>query len=143
MDRDSEQKQLGVLMDWVTQRVQHEGRVPRLSDVVEQAAKGFGYRDLRKTSIARQLRLHPYYHMNFKQTRGQHRAGRHRPIVVNHLGVLHADIGYFSKSRHFETPPTFQAGYLIAKDVLSRFIYAVILRGAKKAETLIKAFKNC
>ena len=142
MDRDSEQKQLGVLMDWVTQRVQHEGRVPRLSDVVEQAAKGFGYRDLRKTSIARQLRLHPYYHMNFKQTRGQHRAGRHRPIVVNHLGVLHADIGYFSKSRHFETPPTFQAGYLIAKDVLSRFIYAVILRGAKKAETLIKAFEE-
>ncbi len=51
-------------MDWVTQRVQHEGRVPRLSDVVEQAVKGFGYRDLRKTSIARQLRLHPYYHMN-------------------------------------------------------------------------------
>ena len=49
MDRDSEQKQLGVLMDWVTQRVQHKGRVPRLSDVVEQAAKGFGYRDLRKT----------------------------------------------------------------------------------------------
>jgi hypothetical protein len=56
------------------------------------------------------------------------------------LGVLHADIGYFSKSRHFETPPTFQAGYLIAKDVLSRFIYVVILRGAKKAETLMKAF---
>jgi len=117
MDRDSEQKQLGVLMDWVTQRIKHEGRVPRLSDVLDQAVKGFGYRNLKRTSIARQLRLHPYYHMNFKQTRGQHRAGRYRPIVVNHLGVLHADIGYFSKSRHFETPSTFQAGYLIAKDV--------------------------
>jgi len=104
MDRDSEQKQLGVLMDWVTQRIKHEGRVPRLSDVLDQAVKGFGYRNLKRTSIARQLRLHPYYHMNFKQTRGQHRAGRYRPIVVNHLGVLHADIGYFSKSRHFETP---------------------------------------
>ena len=140
MDRDSEQKQLGVLMDWVTQRIKHEGRVPRLSDVLDQAVKGFGYRNLKRTSIARQLRLHPYYHMNFKQTRGQHRAGRYRPIVVNHLGVLHADIGYFSKSRHFETPRSFQAGYLIAKDVLSRFIYVVTLRGAKKAETLMKAF---
>ncbi len=55
--------------------------------------------------------LSTYYHMNFKQTRGQHRAGHYHPIVVNHLGVLHADIGYFSKSWHFETPRTFQAGY--------------------------------
>jgi hypothetical protein len=39
MDRDSEQKQLGVLMDWVTQRIKHEGRVPRLSDVVEQPSR--------------------------------------------------------------------------------------------------------
>ncbi len=56
MDRDSEQKQLGVLIDWVTQRIKHEGRVPRLGDVVEHAVKGFGYRDLKRTSIARQLR---------------------------------------------------------------------------------------
>jgi hypothetical protein len=119
MDRESEQEQLKVLMDWVSQRIKLKGQVPRLSDVMEQAVKGFGYRHLKRTVIAHQLRLHPYYHMNFKQTRGQHRAGRYRPIVVNHLGVLHADIGLFSKSRHFETPPTFQAGFLIAKDVLS------------------------
>ncbi len=98
MDRDSEQKQLGVLMDWVTQRIKHKGRVPRLSDVLDQAVKGFGYRNLKRTSIAHQLILHPYYHMNFKQTRGRHRVGRYRPIVVNQLNVLHADIGYFSKS---------------------------------------------
>ena len=59
MDRESEQEQLKVLMDWVSQHIKHEGQVPRLSDVMEQAVKGFGYR---------QLRLHPYYHMNFKQT---------------------------------------------------------------------------
>jgi hypothetical protein len=33
MDRDSEQKQLEVLMDWVTQHIKHEGRLPQLSDV--------------------------------------------------------------------------------------------------------------
>jgi hypothetical protein len=121
MDRDSEQKQLGVLMDWVTQCIKHEGRVPRLVNFMEQAVKGFGYRELKKSAVSRQLRLHPYYHMNFQQTQGQHGAGRYWPIVVNHLGVLPADIGYFSKSRHFEPPPppTFQAGFLIAKDVLS------------------------
>ncbi len=126
MDRDSEQKQLGVLMDWVTQSIKHEGWVPQLVNVMEQAVKGFRYRDLKKSAVSRQLRLHPYYHMNSQQMRGQHRAGRYRPIVVNHLGILHADLGYFSKSRHFEPPPpTFQAGFLIAKDVLSRFIYVV------------------
>ena len=111
MDHESKQEQLKVLMDWVSQRIKHEGQVPRLSDVMEQAVKGFGYCHLKRTVIAHQLRLHPYYHMNFKQTRGQHRAGRYCPIVVNHLGVLHADNGLFSKSRHFETPPPFRRAF--------------------------------
>ena len=98
MDLAGEQKELQVLMDWVSQRIKHEGQVPQLGDVLEQAVKGFGYCNLKRVSVARQLRLHPYYHMNSKQTQGQHSACCYRLILINHLGVLHADIGFFSKS---------------------------------------------
>ncbi len=59
MDRESEQEQLKVLMDWVSQRIKHESQVPWLSDVLEQAVKGFGYPHLKSTAIALQLKIHP------------------------------------------------------------------------------------
>ena len=111
MDRESEQEQLEVLMDWVSQRIKHEGQVPWLSDVMEQAVKGFGYRHLKRTVIAHQLRLHPYYHMNFKQTRWQHCAGRYCPIVVNHLASCTPTLGYFQSPGILRHPPPFRRAF--------------------------------
>jgi len=66
----------------------------------------------------------------------------YRPIVVNNLGTWHADIGYFAKNKRYRMPETYQSGYLVAKDVLSRRIYATPLMGSKEAKEVIKAFKR-
>jgi len=139
--KEEEEKQLIELMNWVTDQIDQARRVPRLSDVVEQAGKGFGFRELSRRVISAALRRHPYYHLSSHQVKGPRRLGRHRPIVCNQLGVLHADIAFYSKRREFETPKTFQSGFLIAKDVLSRFVYFVILRGNRTAKEMERAFR--
>jgi hypothetical protein len=127
--KEEEEKHLVELMNWVTDRIDQAGRVPRLSDVVEQAGKGFGFRGLSHRAISAALRRHPYYHLSSHQVKGPRCLGRHRPIVCNQLGILHADIAFYSERREFEMPKTFQSGFLIAKDVLSPFLYFVILKG--------------
>jgi hypothetical protein len=140
-NKAEENQQVALLMDWVTRRIDQAGHVPRLSDVVEQAGKGFGFTELSRRVISTALRLHPFYHMSSHQMKGPRRLGRYRPIVCNRLGVLHADIGFFSKAtRDFETPKMFQSGFLIAKDVLSRFVYLVVLRGNRTAAEMERAF---
>lgn len=139
-NRGEDEKRLVELMDWVTRQIDQAGRVPRLSDVVEQAGKGFKFDSLSRRAISAALRRHPYYHMSSHQMKGPRRVGRYRPIVCNQLGVLHADIGFFPKEREFETPQTFQSGFLIAKDVLSRFVYVVVLRGNRTAAEMERAF---
>jgi hypothetical protein len=139
-NRDEEEKQLALLMEWVSERVDQASHVPRLSDVVEQAGRRFGFNVLSRRAISAALRRHPYYHLSSHQMKGPRRVGRYRPIVCNQLGVLHADIGFYSKRREFETPKTFQSGFLIAKDVLSRFVYLVVLRGNRTAAEMERAF---
>jgi hypothetical protein len=140
-NRQEEQRQLAQLMEWVSERINQAAHVPRLSDVVEQAGKVFGFRDLSRRAISAALRLHPNYHFSSQQRRGPQRVGRHRPIVCNQLGVLHADIGFYPIKRDFETPPRYRSGFLIAKDVLSRFVYLVILRGNRTAKEMERAFR--
>jgi hypothetical protein len=53
--------------------------------------------------------------------------------------MLHGDLGYFSVKREYETPVSFRAGFLILKDVLSRFTYAVILNRTKSADAMVRA----
>ena len=77
-----------------------------------------------------------------EQRRQKLNSNKHRPILGVSLGNLHCDIGFFSKSRNFETPPTFQSGFLVARDVLSRFVYIVLLRGNRKAKSMISAFEK-
>jgi hypothetical protein len=138
---EEEDKQVALLMDWVTRRIDQAGHVPRLSDVIEQAGKGFGFNALSRRAVSAALRRHPFYHMSSHQMKGPRRLGRYRPIVCNRLGVLHADIGFYPKtSRDFETPKRFQSGFLIAKDVLSRFVYLVVLRGNRTAAEMERAF---
>ena len=47
-----------------------------------------------------------------------------------------------SKSRNFETPPIYQSGFLVVRDVLSRYVYIILLRGNRKAQSMIAAFEK-
>jgi len=141
-NRERRERQLQVLMDWVTQQLESKTSVPRKHDVVKHAYTELGYRDLTQADIARRLRLHPAYVMSSSQNRGQRRWKRYRPITTNTLGMLHGDLGYFSVKREYETPVTFRAGFLVLRDVLSRFTYAVILNRTKSADAMIRAFEK-
>jgi len=132
-------KQLEAVMDWVTTRLAVSD-VPRFSDVINHAQTEMGFSDLKGTAIARQLRLHPAYLMNSQQKKGSKRWGNFRPIVVNQLGSLHADLGYFSPKRGIETPPDYRSGFLVAKDILSRYVYVIIITKNKSADSMIRAF---
>jgi len=134
------QRQLEVLMEWVTERISSFSDVPRVDDVVQYAFSVLGYKDLKRSEIAKRLRLHPAYLMSSSQKRGPTRWKRYRPIIANTLGILHGDLGYFSVKREYETPVTFRAGFLVLKDVLSRFTYVVIMRRNKSAESMVRAF---
>ena len=138
MDHQRE-KELKEVMNWVTGRVQMYD-VPRVNDIYEYSRQQ-GY-TLSKRVIAKQLRLHPLYVLNMPQQRQPRRSQKYRPITVNSLGHLHADIGKFAVVREYETPISFQAGYLIAVDVLSRFTYVVILKKEKSAKALLKALEQ-
>jgi hypothetical protein len=138
--RDREQ-QLESVMAWVEERL-GMGDVPRFSDVVEHAHRVFGYVHLSRAVIVKRLRLMPAYLMTSQQARQPKRSNKHRPILVNYLGALHCDIGFFSVTREYETPVTYRSGFLVAKDVLSRMVYVSILRGSRTAENMIWAFRD-
>lgn len=59
---------------------------------------------------------------------------------MTNLGHWHADVGFFSINSKYPTPITYRAGFLVAKDVVSRYIYATPLLKNRKAESMIKAF---
>lgn len=141
-DRDRRERQLEVLMAWVSERLSSLADVPRVDDVVHYAYTVLGFRDLKRTDIAKRLRLHPAYLMTSSQTRGKSRWKRYRPITVNTLGMLHGDLGFFSVKREYETPKTFRAGFLVLKDILSRYVYVVILKKSKSAEAMVDAFQT-
>jgi hypothetical protein len=123
---------------WIDEQLRY-GHVPRLYEVREYAKEA--NLGLKKNEINSILRLHPMYYMNMPQQRQPHRNRKYRPIVVNDLGYWHCDIGYFSINKRYPTPPSYRAGYLVAKDVLSRQVYATPLIKTKSAESIIKAFK--
>jgi len=130
------------ILAWVTQQLALRKSVPRFSDVLQYAYGDRGYRHLKRADIIRRLRLHPAYLMNSSQQRGRSRWKRYRPILANSLGMLHGDIGYFALKREYETPITFRAGFLVLKDILSRFTYVVILKRNKSAPSMVNAFQT-
>ena len=140
--RERQSRELDEVMEWVSERLASESGVPRVDDVVRHAYTVLGYRDLKRADIAKRLRLHPAYLMSSSQTRGKNRWKRYRPILANALGHLHGDLGFFAVRREYETPVTFRAGYLILKDVLSRFTYVTILQRSKSAESMVRAFQD-
>lgn len=135
-------QELDVLMEWVTERVNSTSLVPRVDDVVHYAYQTLGYTQLKRSAIARQLRLHPYYLMNSQQQRIKHRSKRHRPIIANSLGMLHGDIGFYAVVRDYETPKKYRGGFLVLKDILSKFLYVALLDTNRNADSIIKALKE-
>ncbi len=140
-EKQAREQELTVLMEWVTQQLENN-IVPRVDDVVKYAYLSLGYRQLTRSAIAKRLRLHPAYLMNSSQKRINHRWKRYRPIITNTLGNLHGDIGFFSVTREYETPARYRGGFLILKDVLSRFLYVAILHKNRNADSMIKAFQK-
>jgi hypothetical protein len=81
------------------------------------------------------LLVDPVYAFNLHQQKKSLSSWGYRPIVSTNLDYLHCDLGFF------ETPTTFRSGYLVAKDVSSRFVYLVPLRKNSKADSIISALK--
>jgi len=134
-------RQLDQLMGWVDEQIGN-GNVPRFSDVIDYARVEDSYKGLKPKMITARLRLHKNYFMSASQQRPARRSRKYRPVLTNALGTLHCDIGYFSISEHYATPRTYRAGFLVCKDVLSRFIYAVPLKMAKSSQALLAAFET-
>lgn len=127
-----------LLSSWLDERARYND-IPRLTDVVEHVKK----MDLKMTKkeVRQVMEKHSLYKMNMRQQRPPQRARSYRPILVSSLGHWHADIGYFAVNKRYPTPISYRAGFLVAKDILSRYTYATPLIKNKSAESLIKAFQ--
>lgn len=139
-DYDNEAR-LDELMDWAKNQIA-VGKVPRVTDVVEYARRVKGWDKLSPKLISARLRLQPSYLMTSNQQRDRSRSGKSRLIHTTSLGHLHCDIGFYSISEHYSTPVTYRSGFLVARDVLSRYLYAVPLKKSKSAEALLAAFRE-
>jgi hypothetical protein len=127
------------LSQWLDNQLRYNN-VPRLVDVqmfVQQQKL-----PLTKKQVIQVVRLHSQYKMNMPQQRNAGKSKMYRPVIVSELGHWHADIGYFAVNKRYETPITYRAGYLVAKDILSRKVYATPLLKNKTADSLITAFKK-
>ena len=122
---------------WLNEKLR-VGNVPRISDILDMV-KREGYKVSRK-DIVKLLQKDPVYAFNMHQQKKRLGSRKHRPILSSALGFLHCDIGFFSKSRHYSTPPTFQAGFLACKDVLSRYVYLIVLKKNRQALSIMSAF---
>jgi hypothetical protein len=123
------------LYDWLSERVRFND-VPRMTDIMSHAS------GLTRKKVRKVLETHPYFKMNLRQQRAPGRSRMYRPVSVSNLGHWHADIGYFAVNKHYAMPVTYRAGYLVAKDVLSRMVYATPLLKSKSADSVIRAFRE-
>lgn len=127
------------LSAWLDDQLRYNN-VPRLVDVqMHVQQQGL---QLTKKEVRQVVRLHSQYKMNMPQQRSAGRSKMYRPVVVSELGHWHADIGFFSINKRYETPITYRAGYLVAKDILSRKVYATPLVKNRTADSIISAFKK-
>ena len=127
------------ITEWMNDRLRL-GSVPRTRDVVEYAAKKKV--GLTTKQVSKVVNLHPAYHMNVHRQRERFNSRKDMIVLTNSPGVLHCDIGFFSVVREYETPKTYQYGFLICKDVLTRYTYLELLKDRKTAVTLMKVFSR-
>ena len=139
--QDKINEQLALLIEWVNHQVERSDP-PRFSDIVDHAYRVMGLTALKKSAIIRAVRLLPAYHMNAPQALKRHSSRKVRPIIVNELGCLHGDIGFFPITRDYSTPITFRSGFLVCKDILSRFTYVSILKKKRDAASMVNGFQD-
>lgn len=134
---ETQKKTHQLLTNWLDEQLRYNN-VPRIVDVW-----AFVQRQkwpLTRKEVTRIVRLHPAYKMNVPQQRIPKRSRVYRPVIVSELGHWHADIGFFAVNQRYETPVSFRAGFLVAKDVFSRQIYATPLIKNRTADSIIRAF---
>ena len=139
LSAEETERLLSELSDFVSDLL-GRGQVPRVQDVVDYARSEERYQKLSAGAVRKMIRLHPSYADSATQQRAPKRHRKQRSIVAGSaLGCLHADLGFYSVTSDYETPKTYRSGFLVARDVLSRYVYAVPLRGSKSKEALIAA----
>lgn len=132
-------KKVDVAEAWLAERLR-AGDMPRVGDILDMSKKeGLG---LKRKDVRSMLEKTPEYMFNLHQQREKHASRKYRPTVATNLGYLHGDIGFFAKSRHYETPKMYQAGFLICKDILSRYTYLILLKKSRKQDEIVRAFKT-
>lgn len=125
-----------ILSAWLNDRLRYND-VPRMTEITQYVRDREKIdKDLKWTrkDIRQILENHPTFKMNLRQQRKAGRWRMYRPVIVSNLGHWHADIGYFSVNKRYQTPVSYRAGFLVAKDVLSRYVYATPLVKNKSAE---------
>lgn len=127
-----------LLSEWIGERLRL-GDVPRAVDMMRYAKTSGS--SLSRKQVTRLLEQNPVYMFNLHQ-QGDKGTRKYRPVVSQTLGTLHCDIGYFAKSRHYETPVTFRAGFLVGVDVVSRYVYLVAMKKSKRKEAMVEIFKT-
>lgn len=129
-----------VLQDIVDEDLRF-GRVPRAADIERAAFVRLGRR-VSRLEVRRFLEQHPVFMFNLRQQRAPRRSGRDRVIVTETLGYLHADLAFFQRSPHYETPVSYRhGGVLVARDILSRYVYVVPLIRDRSAKSLLRALE--
>ena len=141
LEKEEVDKQLKIVIDWVQQQIE-KNDIPRMSDVLDFSRRVMQFHQLSRKKITQAVRLLPNYLMSSSQARQRLRSNRNRPMIVTGIGNIHADVGYYSVVREFETPKSFQNGFVIAVDTLTRFIMIYILHKDRKADSMIKAFTD-
>lgn len=127
------------LLDWLNNQLRYNN-VPRLVDVLSFVRQqGLA---LTKKQVSFVMRLQPQYKKNMRQQRMPGKSRMYRPVVVSELGHWHADIGFFAINKRYEMPITYRAGFLVAKDILSRQVYATPLLKNRTADSIIAAFNK-
>jgi hypothetical protein len=127
------------LAEWLDNQLRYNN-VPRLVDVqIYVKRQGLA---LTKKQVAQVVRLHAIYKMNMPQQRNPGKSKMYRPVVVSELGHWHADIGFFAVNARYETPITYRAGYLVAKDILSRRVYATPLLKNRQADSMMRLIRK-
>ena len=133
------EKEKAILNHWIDQRLSL-GEVPRLFDVVEHARRIKLH--MPKKLISGMFRLHRAYVMSSRQQRDPKRSRKQPPMLTNTLGCLHGDIGYFPLHTEYSTPKSFRSGFLIFKDICSRYTYVELIKGEKSAPNLVRKLQR-
>lgn len=130
---------LAKLKQWLDKQLTL-GSAPRTQDIIEHSLRS--QLGLSRGEIRRMVRLDPSYVDNSHQQRDPLSSRKERPILTNTLGMLHCDLAFFPVVREYKTPKTFRHGFLVAKDILSRYTYIDLLKASKTAKTLVKSLKR-